>query len=103
MANPPRPKSTLALATPIDRVPDRRDVETMIEALLEVLENHQADPDEGVLALMTSFVQGASRILELSTIEDAEHNRESLLAMLEHARRAIDTWSVGAPTSGYVH
>ena len=75
----------------------------MIEALFDVLESHRAGPDEGVVALMTSFVQGASRILELSTIEDAEHNRESLLAMLEHARRAIDTWSVSAPTSGYVH
>ncbi len=52
---------------------------------------------------MTSFIQGSSRILELSSGEDAEHNRESLLAMLEHARRTIDTWSSGAPVSGYVH
>ena len=75
----------------------------MIAALFDVLETRQAGPNEGVLALMTSFIQGASRILELSTIEDAEHNRESLLAMLEQARRAIDTWSVGPPASGYVH
>jgi len=71
----------------------------MIEALFDVLERHQAGPNEGVLALMTSFIQGASRILELSSLEDAEHNRESLLAMLEHARRMIDS----DQTSSLVH
>jgi len=75
----------------------------MIEALFEVLEHHDAGPNEGALALLTSFVQGASRILELSTADDAEHNRESLLAMLDHARRTIDTWSLDVHASGLVH
>jgi hypothetical protein len=103
MPNPPRPKATIPIAAEFDRVPDRRDVAAMIEALFDVLERHQAGPNEGALALMTSFVHGASRILELSSGDDAEHNRESLLAMLEQARRTIDAWSVVAPTSDYIH
>jgi hypothetical protein len=75
----------------------------MIEALFDVLERHQAGPNEGALALMTSFVQGASRILELSSIEDAEQNRESLLAMVDHARRVIDADYVGGVPSALVH
>jgi hypothetical protein len=99
MPNPPRPKATIPIVAKVERVPARQDVAAMIEALLDVLERHQAGPNEGVLALMTSFIQGASRILELSSLEDAEHNRESLLAMLEHARRMIDS----DQTSSLVH
>ncbi len=105
MPNSPKPTFTfpLPLVAAVDRVPDRQDVTAMIEALLDVLERHQAGPNEGVLALLTSFVQGASRILELSSGADAEHNRQSLLAMLEHARRTIDTCSAAAPPSGLIH
>jgi hypothetical protein len=99
MPNPPRPKATIPIVANVEPVPARQDVATMIEALFDVLERHQAGPNEGVLALMTSFIQGASRILELSSLEDAEHNRESLLAMLEHARRMIDS----DQTSSLVH
>jgi hypothetical protein len=103
MPNSPKPKFTVPIVVPVDRVPDSADVTAMIEALLNVLERHEAGPNEGVLALMTSFIQGASRILELSSGEDAEHNRESLLAMLEQARTTIDTWSLTVPESGLVH
>ena len=105
MPNQPKPKLfALPTAAAVDRLPDRHDVTAMIEALLDVLERHQAGPNEGVLALLTSFVQGASRILEFSSGEDAEHNRESLLAMIEHARRTIDTCSVGPhQSSGLIH
>jgi hypothetical protein len=75
----------------------------MIEALFDVLQRHEADSNEGLLALLTSFVQGGSRVLDLSSPEDIEHNRASLLAMLERARRTIDMWSVGIQPSGYVH
>jgi hypothetical protein len=103
MQNPPKPKFMIPAAPSVERMPTREDVTGMIEALFDVLERHQADSNEGVLALLTSFAQGASRILDLSTAEDVEHNRRSLLEMLEHARRTIDMWSVGAPRSGYVH
>jgi hypothetical protein len=111
MTNPPKPKFTLPIVVPVESpvvapvetVPDRADVTAMIEALFDVLEHHQAGPNEGVLALMTSFIQGASRILELSAGEEAEHNRESLLAMLEQARFTIDTWSLHVPPSSLVH
>jgi hypothetical protein len=102
MRNPVKPKLTLPLATRTDRVPEREDVTAIIEALFEVLESHRADPNEGVLALLTSFIQSASRILDRSSFEDAEQNRESLLAMLDHARRAIDTWSTAGQPSGLV-
>jgi hypothetical protein len=93
----------IPLAQPAERVPDRSDVAAMIEALFDVLERHEADSNEGLLALLTSYVQGASRVLEFSTPEDVEHNRLSLLAMLEHARRTIDMWAVGVQPSGHVH
>jgi hypothetical protein len=103
MQNPPRPKS-FVLATPTtEPVPERRDVVALIEALFEVLERHEAGPNEGVLALMTSFIDSAARILESSSADDTEHNRESLLAMLEQARRAIDTWSGATPSSIAIH
>jgi hypothetical protein len=98
----PRPRATFPIVGHPDKTPNRRDVTTMIEALFDVLERHEAGPDEGTLALMTSFLQGASRILERSSLEEAEHNRASLLAMLERARRTIDSWSPADPPSGYV-
>lgn len=103
MQNTSKPKFAISASSSVERTPNRDDVNGMVEALFDVLQRHQADSNEGVLALLTSFVQGASRILELSTMEDIEHNRKSLLAMIEHARRTIDMWSVGAPPSGYVH
>jgi hypothetical protein len=103
MPNLPKPRFNLPIAAPIDPVPDRGNAAAIVEALFDVLDRHQAGPSDGALALIASFVQGASRILELSAFEETEHNRESLLAMLDHARRAIDTWSIGAPPSGVVH
>jgi len=93
----------IPVAATVERVPNHDDVSGMMEALFDVLERHQADSNDGVLALLTSFAQGASRILELSAAEDVEHNRKSLLVMLEHARRTIDMWSAGAPSSSLVH
>lgn len=100
---PPKPKYTIALAPAPQNLPQHDDVAGMIDALFDVLERHDAGPDQGVVALLTSFVQSASRILDLSAHEDAEYNRASLLAMLEHARRAIDSWSLGIRPSGHVH
>jgi hypothetical protein len=103
MQNSSKPKFMIPVVASVERVPNRDDVTGMIEALFDVLERHQADSDEGVLALLTSFVQGSSRILEFSPAENVEHNRKSLLAMLEQARRTIDMWTVGGPPSDYVH
>jgi hypothetical protein len=103
MPNCPKPKFTIPLAVAAESVPDRQEVTAIIEGLFDVLERHQADPNEGVLALLTSFVQGASRILELSACEDAEHNRESLLLMLDQARRTIDAWAGGLYPGGSIH
>jgi hypothetical protein len=103
MPSQPKPKSTILLNPVPHTRPDSTDIASMIDSLLDVLERHDAGPNEGVVALLTSFVQSASRILDLSAHEEAEQNRESLLAMLEHARRAIDTWSLGVPVSGHIH
>jgi hypothetical protein len=103
MQNPSKPKFMISVVGPAEQGPDRDEVSGMVEALFDVLERHQADSNEGVLALLTSFVQGASRVLDLSATSDIEHNRKSLLAMLEHARRTIEMWSVGPPPSGFVH
>ena len=100
---PPKPKYTIPLVSAPHSLPQHDDVAGMIGALFDVLERHDAGPNEGVVALLTSFVQSASRILDLSAHEDAEHNRESLLAMLDQAHRAIDTWSLGIQPSGRVH
>lgn len=102
MQNPPKPKFTFPLSSIPEPVPNRADVTAMVEAVFDVLEHHQADANEGILALLTSFIHGASRILELSSDADAERNRASLLDMLEHAREAIDTWSVRTQPGGWV-
>jgi hypothetical protein len=103
MQNPPRPKFTFPISSTPEPIPNRSEVTAMMEAFFDVLERHQADPNEGILALLTSFVHGASRILELSSADDAEHNRASLLEMVDRARQAIDGWSVEAGPDGRVH
>lgn len=98
-----KPKSTISANSTVEPAPDRTGVAAMIDALFEVLERHEADSNEGMLALLASFEQSGSRILDLSTPEDLEHNRASLLKMLERARRTIDMWTAGIQGSGYVH
>lgn len=104
MQNPDsKPKSEIQVRAPLESVPNRDDVNDMVEALFDVLDRHGATGNEGVLALLTSFVETSSKVLGLSSEQDVEHNRNALLEMLEHARRSIDTWSVGGSSSGYVH
>jgi hypothetical protein len=103
MDNRPKPKLTLELAAPAESILNRETVSDMIADLMRVLEDHGADPNEGVLSLLTAFIQGAGRVLDVSTLEQAEHNREALLTMVEHARRTIHTWPLQASVSVRVH
>lgn len=103
MHNIPKPPFMIPVSVQPDGPLDRDEVGEMVDALFEVLERHDAGSNEGVLALLTSFIQTASNVLELSAEEDVEHNRKSLLAMIERAKMAIDTWSAGPAPSAYVH
>jgi hypothetical protein len=101
MNNPLKPKTSLAMTSPLDRKPGRGVADT-VELLLEVLARHEAEPNEGMLSLIAAFTQTSRRVLDTSAPEDAEHNREGLLDMVDEARRAIETWSV-AETGWRVH
>jgi hypothetical protein len=103
MDNRPKPKAMIELATPAESILNRETVTDMIGDLMRVLEDRGADPNEGVLSLLTAFIQGAGRVLDVSTLEQAEHNREALLSMVEHARRTIDAWPLQASVSDRVH
>lgn len=82
---------------------DHRDLAMMVEGILDVLERHEADPNDGALSLLTAFMQAADRVLELSTPEETEHNRAALLSMIEHAEKFISSWPVRTPSSWRVH
>ncbi len=96
MYNPPKPKTSLAIAWPLSRKPNG--VAETVEQLLQVLEQNHAEPDEGMLSLVAAFTQTAHRVLDGSDPEDIERNRESLLGMLDEARRTIELWA--APPGG---
>lgn len=79
------------------------DVTRIVEGLLDVLGQHDAHPDQGVLSLVAAFMQAADRVLELSTPDDAEHNRAALLGLLDRARGYLDAWPQRIPTGWTVH
>ena len=82
---------------------DHRDLTIMVEGILDVLQRHDADPNEGALSLLTAFMQAADRVLELSTPQETEHNRAALVAMVEQAQRFIAGWPQRTPESWRVH
>ncbi|HEY3382452.1 MAG TPA: hypothetical protein VGK32_11830 [Vicinamibacterales bacterium] len=101
-----RPKSKLDdEVTPETLVspPQADGVADMVEGLFDLLASYQAEPNEGVLSLLTAFLHGAHRVLEASAAEDAEHNRAALLALLDQARRAIEEWPQETPEHWSVH
>ena len=104
MNNPLKPKSLFQMATTLELESDRHDVTDMVEELLKVLERREADADDGVLSLLTAFMHGAHRVLNASTLDDTEQNRETLLSMLDHATRTVETWPRhGAASDARVH
>ena len=78
-------------------------VMVMVEGLLAVLERHDAEPNDGVLSLLTALMQSADRLLEVSTPEETEHNRAALISMLEHVRTFVESWPQSTPVGWRVH
>ncbi len=75
----------------------------MVRGILSYLNENQDDRGEGVHALLIALVQAALQVLQDSTAEDVDANREALMTMLDQARRivgagsraaAVDRWTV---------
>ncbi len=86
-----------------DGAPEGNDVSTLVEGILDVLERNEADPNEGVLSLLTALMQAADRLLDASTPDEMSHNREALLGMMDHARKFVETWPHHTPARWRVH
>lgn len=103
-----RPKATKGkdqqLAETVrDEEPERNDVSTMVEGILDVLERNEADANEGVLSLLTALMQAADRLLDVSTPQEMAQNREALLGMMDHARKFVESWPHHTPARWRVH
>ena len=103
-----RPKATKGkdqqlAETARDEAPERNDVSTMVESILDVLERHEADANEGVLSLLTALMQAADRLLDVSTPQEMAQNREALLGMMDHARKFVESWPQHTPARWRVH
>ncbi len=96
-------KAPTATFPSITAASDGHDISRLVEGLLAVLGRHEAEPDEGVLSLLTAFMQAADRVMEASSPEETEHNRAALAAMLDHGRRFIETWPQHTPLGWRVH
>ena len=103
MQKPNKPKPTEADLVSQEFQAEHRDLAVMVEGILDVLQRHEADPNEGALSLLTAFMQAADRVLELSTPEETEHNRAALTSMVEHAQQFIANWPLRTPESWRVH
>ena len=103
MHKPNKPKSPQADAVCQELPGDHRDLAMMVEGILDVLQRHDADPNEGALSLLTAFLQAADRLLELSTPEETEHNRAALASMVGHAQEFIAGWPRRTPENWRVH
>jgi hypothetical protein len=82
---------------------EHNDVALLVEHIFDLLGKHQADPTDGVLSLLTAFMQGSDRVLTLSTPEETESNRAALLSMLDHARAHLAEWPQHTPETWQVH
>ncbi|HOC19426.1 MAG TPA: hypothetical protein PKK95_14225 [Vicinamibacterales bacterium] len=103
-----RPKATRGKGVEIvtaarDEAHEGSDVSTMVEGILDVLERHEADANQGVLSLLTAFMQAADRLLDVSTPEEMAHNREALLGMMDHAKKFVESWPHQTPAHWRVH
>jgi hypothetical protein len=80
-----------------------QDIAQLVEGLLAVLGHHDAAATDGVLSLLTAFMQAADRVMQVSTPEETEQNRAALLGMLDHAKRFVDGWPHRTPEGWRVH
>lgn len=96
-------KDSSPVVPPPQQADEPNDIARLVEGLLNVLSRHNAQPTDGVLSLLTAFMQSADRVMDVSTPEEAEHNREALLAMLEHGRRFVENWPQRTPQAWAVH
>jgi hypothetical protein len=103
MQNPTKGKASSPCFSPIEGADNGHEIAQLVEEVLGVLRRHDADPNEGVLSLLTALIQAANHVLDASAPEDVEHNRAALLAMLEHGRRFVDTWPQQTPHGWSVH
>ncbi|HSK09851.1 MAG TPA: hypothetical protein VK911_09750 [Vicinamibacterales bacterium] len=92
-----------APATEEEQVSAISEVSDIVEGLLGVLERHEADANNGMVSLMTALMHAADRLLDVSTPEETERNRQALLGMLDHARRFVEAWPHETPTRWSVH
>jgi hypothetical protein len=79
------------------------DIAQLVEGLLAVLGHHDAEATDGVLSLLTAFMQAADRVMQVSTPEETEQNRAALLAMLDHAKHFVEGWPQNTPDGWRVH
>lgn len=79
------------------------EIAAMVEGLLGVLDQSEADANQGVVSLLTALMQAADRLLDLSTPEETAYNREALLGMIDHARKFVENWPHHTPARWRVH
>lgn len=103
MQKPIKDRLTFPVVPPPQATDDGDDIPRIVEDIFGVLERHDAQAGDGVLSLLTALMQAADRVMELSTPEEAEGNREEMLAMLDRARSFVDTWPQRTPSSWRVH
>lgn len=98
-----RTKASYPVVPPPQATDEGHDIASIVEDILGVLARHDAEPTDGVLSLLTALMQASHRVLEVSSPEEAEHNRAALLAMLEHGKRFVDEWPERTPAGWTVH
>jgi hypothetical protein len=103
MQKPFKSKALYPFVPPLADSDDGHNIGKLVEAILDVLRRHQAEPNDGVLSLLTALIQAANKVMEASTPEETEHNRAALLAMLDHGRRFVEGWPQQTPAGWSVH
>lgn len=96
-------KNASQVAPPPHATEGATDIGRIVEDILDVLSRHDAEPTDGVLSLLTAFMQASHRVMEVSTPEEAEQNRAALVGMLEHGKRYVDSWPQRTPAGWTVH
>ena len=96
-------KSGTTAVLPLQSVGAGGDIARIVEGLFDVLGEHEAEPDAGMVSLLTAFIQAAGQVIDASSPEEAERNREALLSMIDRGRQQIDGWGVPASGGWTVH
>jgi hypothetical protein len=98
-----RLKGSSSIIPPPQTTEEGHEISQIVDGLLDVLRRYDAEPTEGVLALLTALLQAADRVMEASTPEETEHNRAALLSMMDHGHRMIAEWPRHTPETWSVH